>query len=418
MRLHPTRAPQRTFADELRVAVALDLPPLGMVVLTARPGEQGRSTRQPATPALCSGGRSLENACIRAEVEPDGSLTLTDKRSGERYAGLLAYEEGADIGSGYGYAAPTNDEVQLVGAGSASVAIRHNGPLRGTLALRARLDVPACFDFVHMGRVDERVPLLIETLVTLRAGADYLEIETALMNTADDHRLRVLFTTGARAETSLSDAAFDVVERPVALPPDNYTYREPAAETRPQQSWTAVWDGGRGLAVRDLPGRPIALTLLRATGHTVMGDDEPGGQLRGPLCLRYRLAPLAGPPDRRGLCELGALGVAGFRAVTLTAPEVARLGTAPAVAAEGLLALEGPAVLSSVRLVDDAPELRLFNPEQAPILARLQLLAWPTARQAQPVDLESRPAGEPLPVVDGGVELRLGPKQIVTLRIL
>lgn len=427
-RLHPTRAPQRYRADELRIAVALELPPLGMAVLTARPGAAGRPTRQPATAALCSAERSLENEHLRAQVEPDGTLTLTDKRSGERYAGLLAYEEGADIGSGYGYAAPTNDEVQLVGAGSAGVAIRHNGPLCGTLALRTRLDVPACFDFPRMARADERVPLQIETLVTLRAGAEHLEIETALVNTADDHRLRVLFPSGARAETSLSDAAFDVVERAVALPPDNHTYREPAAETRPQQSWTAVWDGGRGLAViteglqevavRDLPERPIALTLLRATGHTVMGDDEPGGQLRGPLRLRYRLAPLAAPPDRRALCELGSLTVAGFHTVTLATPDVERLGAPAAPQPDGLLALDGPAVLSSVRLVDGAPEARLFNPEPAPIVACLQLPGWPGARHAQPVDLESRPAGEPFPVVDGTIELRLGPKQIVTLRIL
>ena len=45
-------------------------------------------------------------------------------------------------------------------------------------------------------------------------------------------------------------------------------------------------------AVRDLPERPLALTLFRATRRTVFTDGEPGGQLLGdaelPLLARCR----------------------------------------------------------------------------------------------------------------------------------
>jgi dipeptidase D len=61
-------------------------------------------------------------------------------------------------------------------------------------------------------------------------------------------------------------------------------------EMKPQQTWTAVYDARRGLAViapgqlesavRDLTERPIALTLFRGTRRTVLTDGEPGGQQR------------------------------------------------------------------------------------------------------------------------------------------
>ena len=87
-------------------------------------------------------------------------------------------------------------------------------------------------------------------------------------NVAEDHRLRVLFPSETKTDTYLADSAFDVVERPIALRKDNHLYREMEVETKPQQSWTAVFDEQRGLAVisaglletavRDIPDRPLA----------------------------------------------------------------------------------------------------------------------------------------------------------------
>ena len=57
------------------------------------------------------------------------------------------------------------------------------------------------------------------------------------------HRVRVLFPTDLKGDTYLSDSAFDVVERPVALAADNAIRKELDVETRPQISWTAFADG-------------------------------------------------------------------------------------------------------------------------------------------------------------------------------
>jgi len=83
----------------------------------------------------------------------------------------------------------------------------------------------------------------------------------------------------------MTDTPFDVVERPIALRPDNHLYREIEVETRPQQTWSAIYQQPRGLAVvstglmevavQDIPDRPLALTLYRSTRRTVFTKVNP-----------------------------------------------------------------------------------------------------------------------------------------------
>ncbi len=48
-----------------------------------------------------------------------------------------------------------------------------------------------------MTRADELHGMVIDSLVTLRDGADWVEVETVVQNDVLDHRLRVLFPSGA-----------------------------------------------------------------------------------------------------------------------------------------------------------------------------------------------------------------------------
>src|ERR1019366_10045444 len=87
------------------------------------------------------------------------------------------------------------------------------------------------------------------SVIAARRAAMRVEGGTPVNNSAPDRRLRVILPSGAKAETYLSDGAFDVLERPVALPAGNHLSRELAVETRPQQTWSAVSDAKRGLAL-------------------------------------------------------------------------------------------------------------------------------------------------------------------------
>jgi alpha-mannosidase/mannosylglycerate hydrolase len=257
-----------------------------------------------------------------------------------------------------------------------------------------------------------------------------VEVQTTVDNVACDHRLRVLLPTGANTSTCLADSPFDVVQRPVALLADNHLYRELEVETRPQQTWTAAFDQQRGLAVvaeglheaavRDLPERPLALTLFRSTQRTVFTAGQPEGQLQGRMTFRYWIVPLPGRCDVPRLCHLGQLINAGLRDVQLQSLDVALHRQAKALPpTAGLVQVDGPAVVTSFRQVAGAKELRMFNPTEGAADVRLCFHGWPgnAPTMAQPVDLESHPIGAAIGAKEGVIPLRLTAKQILTVRL-
>jgi len=440
----PRHYPLSYRTNDVTVALSLAVPALGYTTLTVREGALSRAddvvdaamlpTRHPSTPGLATSERAMENAVLAVTIESNGALTLTDKRSGETYSRLLTFEDSADIGDGWYHGQAVNDQSFVSTAAPADVALVANGPLLARFRIRTTLRVPAEFKFDRMVRSEVLTELAIDSHVTLRAGAERLEIETVVHNHARDHRLRVLFPTGAKAAaTYLADSAFDVVERPVALPKDNHLRRELAVETCAQQTWTAVADAQRGLAlvapglmetaVRDLPERPLALTLFRATRRTVFTDGEPGGQLQGELRFRYWLAPVRGAVDRTALSDAGIQLGAGLRNLQL--PANGALGVFVPVRpqlppAASFLAVAGEVVVTSVRERAGALEVRCFNPNTKPAPASFDFsgrprVAFPPAF-AERVDFEGRPLGARTALAAGKFSTELRAKEIATLR--
>jgi alpha-mannosidase/mannosylglycerate hydrolase len=249
MRLSPSSFPEAIRLRAVRVAVRLAVPALGYTTLTLRSDAEDRFTRHPLTPGLATNGHTIENEFLRVAANSDGSLRLTDKRSGAEYDGLLRFEDCADLGDGWNWGPAANDVVVSSRGSRCEIALESNGPQLATLLVRTHLMLPARFHFDSGRRASDWVDATIESRITLRAGADTVEVETTVDNTAEDHRLRVLFPTGADADAYLADGPFDVLERPIALCANNHLARELEVDGKPQQTWTAVSDGRRGLAV-------------------------------------------------------------------------------------------------------------------------------------------------------------------------
>jgi alpha-mannosidase/mannosylglycerate hydrolase len=440
-RLRDIKFPEVNMITEVTVAVQVKLPALGYTTLMVhgdkRTDEDSKvpvfisPTRYPSARGLVLSDHELENEFLRVSVETNGSLTILDKRSGETYQRLLTFENGADIGDGWYHAPAVNDLHYTSQACAADVAITANGPSYGALRVRVTMKVPRAFDYAKSFRTDEFVDLVLDSSVVLRAGQAFVEVETKVVNTAKDHRLRVLFPSGAtEATTFLADSAFDVVERPIALRDDVHTYREVEVEAKPQQFWTAVHTDQRGLAivcdggllesgVRDQAERPIILTLYRSTMRTVMTAGEPEGELLGhAMSFRYRIVPLQGAPDRAALFDRAQELGGGLRTVQLEARDVRVRVTNPILPATGsLLKIDGGAVLTSLRRVNDAVEIRAFNPTEKDEASQLDVASELKATSALPVDLESLPSGDKLSLARNTLPLTLGAKQIITLAL-
>ena len=418
----------------VRVCLQTPLPAMGYVTLTARAGDKTVPTRHPDRPRMADSERSITNGLLRVSVEPNGSLTLQDLENNQTYERCLTFDDAADIGDGWNHGPPVNDRTIASTACAAEVAIIYDTPLVAALEVTVKMPVNRRFDFDRRVRSPERTELTLTSRITLRQGCRRVEVETQVDNTAEDHRLRVLFPTGADTEAMLSDAPFDAVERPIELRGDNHLYRELEVDARPQQSWSAVHDKRRGLAVvaeglqeaaaLDRPERPLALTLFRSTRRTVFTDGEPEGLLLGTMRFRYWLVPLAGEPDRRELFDLSAQLHAGLRTAQLRARDLAERDEAQAVApaTASLLEVQGQAVLTATEHRAERTELRLFNPNDraAEVTLRLGKLADQSVdppTRVVPVDLESNPTSDPLSIRRGELSLTLEPKKITTLRL-
>ena len=432
-RIYETKFPERYQTNDVRVSLPLHLPACGYSTLTVRAGHDGEPTRHPANRGLATSDRSMENEYFVVTVMPNGSLTVVDKRTSEVYKRLLTFEDASDIGDGWYYGMAVNDEVFTSAASNAAVSLIHDGPNLTTLRIRTTLQVPKRFTFNDtMARTGELVDLVIESCVSLRPGAEEIAVETVVYNVAEDHRLRLLLPTHVRADTYLADTPFDVVERPIALSQDNYLYRELEVATKPQQSWTAVFQPGRGLAVvssglletavRDNPERTLALTLLRSTRRTVGTDGEPNGLLLGDHTFRYRIVPLTGDPDRVRLAAIGQRLAAGLQVIQLCEADIRLHRSIPALSSLpsqlSFMQVEGEVVVTSARMIAGGFEVRMFNPNRESTEVTIAFAGELGMSQFQHVDLEHNLQAPFVDLVDGAAGISVAGKQIVTLRFI
>ncbi len=359
----------------VRIAVRLALPAQGHVLLTV----------EPTTPfvrhlgSLAISERALDDGVLRVEVNADGTLRLTDHRTGRTFDRLLAFEDRSDIGDGWYHGLAVIDRITT--ANTCQVSVITDGPELGTLRLVHELELPAEFDFSQMRPSATCEKVRIETEVTLRRGSGRLEMNFRIDNRVKDHRLRVLFPTNGTDSTFLTDAAFDVIERPVKLPADNATRRELAVETQPQQTWAAyaglavVSRGQPEVAVCDRADRPLALTLFRSFRRAVMAElnANPDGQLQGVINVRCWLVPFAGEAPREELFRCGQRVLSAVRQIDV----INGSGTLPR-------RHSGLAVHGAVVTARGQNWVRLFNPTTSP--SNVQVSGIPATARATAID--------------------------------
>jgi mannosylglycerate hydrolase len=304
--------PKQTYAERFAVLVdAQDVPPMGFQGLTIR---KKKTFTKFASP-LRSGNRFIENAWLRADVQPNGQVVLKDKATGRVINGLHLFEDTGDVGDEYNYSYPKKDR-RIVSSGCrARIERIERGPLRVSLRIMLTLMVPAGATPERKARTSRRVPLKIATTISLTKDARSLNFETTVVNDASDHRLRVLLPAGIAAASVLADGQFAVIERKQETYDTRaFTIEHPAA-VAPMQRFVAVRDGAHALAVITdglpeyellLDGKgTIALTLLRSVG-LLAGEDlitRPGGkagwhsetpdaQCPGTHTFRYAVMPM------------------------------------------------------------------------------------------------------------------------------
>ena len=256
-------------------------------------------------------------------------------------------------------------------------------------------------------------------------------------NRAADHRLRLLFPTGAAAvETARADTAFDVITRPARIPVPDTIRNESPVSSMPLISMVDAGNAdtgatvlGRGLMEYEITeGEPaIAMTLIRAVGDLSRNDlaTRPSGHAGPPVatpaaqCLGLQRFMLAFEPH--GPAPLAGELMASARAHNIP-PRVttARKPGGSGPLTRSFLRIDrraGDVVLSALKQAEDRSSVivRVFNPGDED--ASIVLSTGAPIAQAFAVDfLEERQTA--LEIETGGVALGLTPKQIRTIELV
>jgi alpha-mannosidase len=300
--------------------VARDLPALGHAnyYLVQENADQEDGHRPPSVWSVRVAGNTLENDLVKVTLHHNGTFEVEDKRDGAVYPGLNLYEDAEDVGDEYDYAPAAHSMTLTSEDTHGDVRTLRDTGLEGVLEVRYDLHLPSAVEKNREHRRPDTVACRMATRVRLTHGSPLVEVEVGFENRARDHRLRAVFPTPVITDTLLSDGHFLINERPIERP-DGADWVQPPPSTVPQQEFSLVEDGTRGLAVlnRGLPeieaesrggeGTALKLTLLRAVGWLSRDDFEtrrranagptlhtPEAQCLGPHRFRYAVLPFSG----------------------------------------------------------------------------------------------------------------------------
>lgn len=425
--------------ERLYLVCEVELPAAGFVAFDAKVGAAG----PPAAAGAADGGRTIENDLLRVEVNGDGTLNVLDKRSGGVHRHLLELEDGGDVGDEYNYSPPARDRrITNRGVNGAVVSRLSSGPLRGGLRIEGALDVPVAATPDRAARAAETKPLAFAFDLELTASSPVVECRVRVRNGSADHRLRILFPTGAHmVSQSRADTAFGVVSRSAQRFVPSAPMPEAPVNAAPLQSVVDAGDATAGMTVlseglmeyevlaaeNDAEVARIALCVLRSVGWLSREDlatrkgsagpslETPGAQCVGEWEFRFAFAPRAEPPTEAAMLALGR---------HFLAPPSVVVGTngpaddAPLPCRHSFLAVDGASApgisLSALKKADerDAVILRAFNPGAAPVQVTVTRDRPITAAFA--TNLREQ-AQHPMAVKEGRLALTVGPHKIVTL---
>jgi mannosylglycerate hydrolase len=343
--------------------VAADVPAFGWKRFVLEEAE--------AVPATEDEGREIRSDAVAVRAGDDGTLSVT---FGERtWRGLGAIEDEGDRGDTYDFDPVAGEPPRLT---SVKVARRTHPSGLAWLRVERRFELPVRLAHDRGRRSDERVEMTLVVEARLAEGVRRVDLDVRLENRACDHRLRLVFPTGAAPAEARAATTFDVVTRRAGLPPA-HQWQHPPHRTFLHQGFVAA--GGLEIGAPGLPEAEIredgsiAVTLVRSVGWLARMDlrsrpipagpmlPTPGAQCLGPIAARLSLSE----SGEHGVGAAAWDAELGLRAVLA--------GPSPVVAAGRPLLTVTPCVIrvSACKPASDHDGLvlRLLNPTEEEVSA-------------------------------------------------
>ncbi len=207
----------QTFADEFRIKFeAAHVPAMGYKTFVLKKGTAAKA------PAIVTHGTTLENEFIKAVVNANGTVDITNKETGEVYEQLNYFQDTGDLGHAWSYVQGINDNGITTQELRAENEVVENSAVQGTIRSTVVFAIPATTP-LSADREDWRqstrdytnnlVDMTMVVDYSLKKGSRRLDVTVKFDNQCTNHRLRAIFPTHVNAEKSYAEAPFDVHER-------------------------------------------------------------------------------------------------------------------------------------------------------------------------------------------------------------
>jgi hypothetical protein len=295
-----------------------DLPGSGYKTFFVEPLGQKKRT---LTRTIVGQTNGMENEFLSAVIQPNGALSVADKLTGRSWTDLGYFRDCSEIGNPWEHVGVPYDEVLTSLGEKARIARVFSGELVTTYKVELDWALPRTRSADEKRRSSDRVPYKIVNMVSLRKGQPWIEIETTIVNNAEDHYLQVSFPTHVESETTIASTPFDVVERRIKLP-NPERYHEALQTEHPMDRFVAIEDGQSGVALlneglkayepHDDHDQTLSLTMLRCfplricitnLEMTDFSNQDKGSQCLGTHTFKYAFMPYVGTVETAGIWQ-------------------------------------------------------------------------------------------------------------------
>jgi alpha-mannosidase/mannosylglycerate hydrolase len=366
------------------------------------------------TDLVCSGS-TMENNLLLVSVEQAGHISLFDKRTEQQYDGLFSFESEEELGNPFHHVTGDPPFLQKDIQCKAICSLVYVGPFESCLKIEKDFQLNDSTE----NQNNEKGNLHIEILVRLRSNDPILYSEITVTNSCREHRLQVLFPTGAKTDLFVSDSPFDVIEKKFGKREAFKESYEKEVETHPQSSFSSVFDGKRGLciitdglkegAVLKRSDTPVALTLLRSFRKFLYSEKgEKDSLMLGTFKYQMEIIPLEKKIERSELLQESQRIILGDFSIQTSSLCKTSMRELPF--------LVGPGVISSLREREGRIEIRIWNPEETDIETVLDCPCSMSIETVEITDFLGDEKGK-LPIIGNTVHLYLKKKQILTLSL-
>lgn len=370
----------------------------------------------------------LENEYLRVEVNTDGSLNLTEKKTGKKYNNIAWFEDHGEGGHAW-VTERVEPTVATIGKPVAGITRTISSILFNQIVVSHDLEIPADLSS-RKNREDNHKITKVDLFVSLARGQKFVDLKVKVDNQSESHRLRMMIPTRLKAKYSWGEGQFDVVQRTLERPDTSDWIEQPMYDfpmhhfvdvSDHQNGIAALVDGLKEYEVLDDPDKTLAITLLRTFEYKINPSApqdyswQKGSQMMGKSEYHLALYPHEGDWHEGDVFQQAYLFNYPVRWV-----QTGRLSGSLG-AQQQFMNIEPEAlVFDTLKKSEDGNPntfvLRLHNPRETVVNGRISF--FNKMKKVQKVTLEEMVVEDmKLGVNNSDFEIVIKPKEIVSYRI-